>query len=98
MGSSKKRTILFRNTFKYLWSSWQEAPKAELRPYFIGVSLPNPCMVLSLDRGTQCRPLNTVVLIIGPPKMVPLVLGNPHITRLSKAPATAGIVESWVSC
>ena len=36
-------------------------------------------MVLSLKSGTQYSPLNTVVLIIGPPKMVPLILGNPRM-------------------
>ena len=30
-------------------------------------------------RGPQYRPQNTIVLIIGTPKKVPLILGNPHI-------------------
>ena len=30
-------------------------------------------------RGPQYRPQNTIGLIIGAPKMVPLILGNPHV-------------------
>ena len=33
--------------------------------------------VVSQNRGTPIQ--NTIVLIMGTPKMVPLVLGNPHI-------------------
>ena len=41
-------------------------------------------MVVSQNRGTQKqRPQNTIVLIIGTPKKVPLLLGNPYI--LSRA-------------
>ena len=36
-------------------------------------------MVVSQNKGTQYRPQNTIVLIIGTPKMVPLILGNPQI-------------------
>ena len=36
-------------------------------------------MVVSQNRGPQFRPQNTIVLIIGTPKMVPLILGNPQI-------------------
>ena len=35
--------------------------------------------VVSQNRGPQYRPQNTIVLIIGTPKMVPLILGNPHL-------------------
>ena len=31
------------------------------------------------NRGTRYRPQNTIILIIGIPRMVPLILGNPHI-------------------
>ena len=30
-------------------------------------------------RGPQYRPQNIIVLIIGTPKRVPLILGNPHL-------------------
>ena len=30
-------------------------------------------------RGTQYRPQNAIVLILGTPKMVPPILGNPHM-------------------
>ena len=36
-------------------------------------------MVVSRNKGPQHRPQHTIVLIIGTPKMVPLILGNPHI-------------------
>ena len=37
-------------------------------------------MVIYQIRGPQYRPQNTIILIIGTPKMVPLILGNPpHI-------------------
>ena len=41
-------------------------------------------MVLSENRGTQYRPQNTKVLIIGTPKMVPLIWGNSHISKYLK--------------
>ena len=34
-------------------------------------------MVVSLSKGPQYRPQNTIVLIIGTPTMVYLILGNP---------------------
>ena len=40
-------------------------------------------MVVSQNKGTQYRPQYTIVLIIGTPKKVPLILGNPHISRAS---------------
>ena len=33
-------------------------------------------------RGPQCRPQNTIVLIVGTPKKVPIILGNPHMVNL----------------
>ena len=36
-------------------------------------------MVFSQNRGTQHGPPNTIILIMGSPKKVPLILGNPHI-------------------
>ena len=39
-------------------------------------------MVVSQNEGTQYRPQNIIVLIIGTPKMVPLILGNLHITGI----------------
>ena len=33
-------------------------------------------------RGPKYRPPNTIVLIIGTPKMVPPILGNPHMEFL----------------
>ena len=36
-------------------------------------------MVVSQNKGAQYRPQNIIVLIMGTPKMVPLILGNPHI-------------------
>ena len=34
-------------------------------------------MVVSQNRGPQYRPPNTTILIMGTPKMVSLILGNP---------------------
>ena len=39
----------------------------------------NQNMVVSQNEGPQYGPQNTIVLIIGTPKMVLLILGNPHI-------------------
>ena len=36
-------------------------------------------MVVSQNKGTQYRPQNTIVLIMGTPKKVPLILGNTHM-------------------
>ena len=36
-------------------------------------------MVVSQNKGSQYRPQDTITLIIGTPKKVPLILGNPHI-------------------
>ena len=37
-------------------------------------------------RGTQYRPQNTIILIMGGPKVVPLILGKPHLlTQRTKA-------------
>ena len=36
-------------------------------------------LVISLNEGPQYRPQNTVVLIIATPKMVPPIMGNPHL-------------------
>ena len=37
-------------------------------------------MVVSQNRGDpQYRPQNAITLIFGTPKMVPVILGNPHI-------------------
>ena len=33
-------------------------------------------------RGPQYRPQNTIVLIMGTPKRVPLILGNPHVVEV----------------
>ena len=41
-------------------------------------------MVVSQIRGPQCRASNTLILTIGTPKMVPLILGDPHITLRMK--------------
>ena len=41
-------------------------------------------MVVFLNRGPQYEPQNTIVLIMGTPKKVPLILGNPHIEMLLK--------------
>ena len=35
--------------------------------------------VVSQNRGPQYEPHYTIVLIIGTPKKVPLILGNPHV-------------------
>ena len=40
-------------------------------------------MVVSLNKGTPYRPQNTIVLIIGAPKKVLLILGNPQFKRLA---------------
>ena len=41
----------------------------------------NPCyMVVSQIRKPQYRPQYTIVLIMGTPKMAPLIVGNPHIS------------------
>ena len=40
-------------------------------------------MVVSLNRGSQNKPPNTIILIIGTPKRVPLLLGNPHMIMVS---------------
>ena len=36
-------------------------------------------MVVPIIRGPQYRPKNSIVLITGTPKMVPRILGNPHL-------------------
>ena len=36
-------------------------------------------LVVSQNKGTQYRPQYTIVLIIGIPRKVPLILGNPQI-------------------
>ena len=36
-------------------------------------------IIVSLNKGPQYRPQYTIILIIGTPKRVPLILGNPHI-------------------
>ena len=46
-------------------------------------------MVVSLKRGPQYRPQNTIILIMGTPNKVPLILGNPHILN-PKAWASVG--------
>ena len=43
-----------------------------------GLNLPQTNLVVSLNKGTPI-PQNTIVLIIGTPKMVPLIMGNPHL-------------------
>ena len=42
-------------------------------------------MVVCQNRGTQFRPPNIIILIIGTPKMVPLILGNPQIVLQAQA-------------
>ena len=42
-------------------------------------------MVVSQNRGPQYEPHYTIVLIIGTPKKVPLILGNPHIQSRCEA-------------
>ena len=54
-----------------------------------GVKVPGPYgpsgyMVVFLNRGPQFRPQNIIVLIKGTPKMVPQILGNPHIGNTKK--------------
>ena len=39
-------------------------------------------MVVSQNRGPQYGPQNIMVLIIGTPRMVPLILGNSHVDGL----------------
>ena len=36
-------------------------------------------LVVSPNRGIQSRPPNTIILIMGIPKKVPLILGNPQL-------------------
>ena len=45
--------------------------------------------VVFQNRGTPCVPQNTLIFIMGTPKRVPLILGNPHV-RFSKLPSIAG--------
>ena len=40
-------------------------------------------LVVSQNRGTQYRPQNITIVIIGTPKLVPPILGNPHLLGLS---------------
>ena len=42
-------------------------------------------MVVSKKGGPQYRHPNTLILIIGPPKKVPLILGNPYGEGVSTA-------------
>ena len=44
-------------------------------------SMPGYYMVDSQNRGPQCRPQYTIILIIGTPKMIPIILGNPQISK-----------------
>ena len=39
-------------------------------------------MVVSLNRGPQYKPQNAIILIMGTPKIVPLILGNPHMSEI----------------
>ena len=36
-------------------------------------------MVISKNRGNQYRPQQILVLMLGTPRKLPLILGNPHI-------------------
>ena len=38
---------------------------------------------VSQNRAPQYRPQNIIILIIGTPKKVPLILGNPHMESLN---------------
>ena len=43
-------------------------------------------MVVSQNKGAQYRPQNIIVLIMGTPKIVPLILGNPQISTKRSRP------------
>ena len=49
-------------------------------------------MVISQNKGPQYRLQNTRILIIGTPKRVPLILGNPHIFQLPH-PLEAAVLQ-----
>ena len=48
-------------------------------------------MVVSQNSGPQYRPQYTIVLLMGTPKLVPLIWGNPHMETGNKM----GLVEGW---
>ena len=57
-------------------------------------------MVVSPKQGEpQCRPQNTTVLIMGTPKMVPLIMGNPQIkfgsSGLRVSQSRFSVVKHW---
>ena len=41
----------------------------------------NPIWYFPKIRGPQYIPQHTIILVIGTPKKVPLILGNPHIIQ-----------------
>ena len=47
-------------------------------------------LAVSQKRGPQYRPQNTIVLIMGTPKRVPLILGNP---QLDQEPHTKSLLK-----
>ena len=49
------------------------------RSFYSEKSWASDDMVVSQNKGPQYKPQNTIVLLIGTPKMVPLILGNSHI-------------------
>ena len=61
-------------------------------------------MVVSINRGPQYGPPNTIVLTIGTPKMAPLIVGNPHVVKMENKMETTkvyvyignfGKMEKW---
>ena len=59
--------------------TWRNKPTTTILQQFSGLMI-ELGLVVSQNRGTQIyRPQYTMVLIMGTPKMVPLILGNPHL-------------------
>ena len=46
-----------------------------------------------MNRGTQYKPPNILILIMGIPKMVPLIFGNPHLGQAPSSKTEALTVQ-----
>ena len=51
-------------------------------------------VVVSLNKGPQYRAQYTIIFIIGPSIMVPLILGNPHVCIGTKAALGCGGLQA----
>ena len=77
------------NTKALFLSLWQNAMPAHEHRCLKNNKATQRCplkdLVVSLNKGTQYRPQNTIILIMGTPKKVPLILGNYHLVLPANA-------------